>query len=171
MLCSHPTKAKWIKGSQASLKVSVEREAVNASTSFNNPGKLIHHGSGSYKPSSCHWIKMQHINLSRNSMSLNAADSASRLDMSNIQGALACEQLADFIISRDGKDGKAYMLDSCCHYSTWGATSKVLSLQRKHSVDKRLLELDFSTGDSSQTPSGLPDHSTEWSPSLQPTME
>jgi predicted ATPase len=73
-----------------------------------------------------------------------AADSASRFDMSNVQ-ALACERLADFIISRGG-DGKAYMLDSCCHYSNWGATAKALSLQRIHSVDSRLLELDFSTG-------------------------
>jgi predicted ATPase len=116
-------------------------------------------------------LQAEQLSLDRNAtyqsiqkLYVNAADSASRLDMSNIQ-ALACERLADFIISRGG-DGEAYMLDSCCHYSTWGATSKVLSLQRKYSVDSRLLELDFSTERSSQAPSGLPGYSMDWSPSL-----
>ena len=97
-------------------------------------------------------MQAEHLSLKQNAtdqaimeLYVNAANSVARCDMYNIQ-ALACERLADFLIWKGG-DGKAYMLDSCCHYASWGASAKARALQNKHSVDSQLLALDWSTVD------------------------
>jgi predicted ATPase len=117
-------------------------------------------------------LQAEQLSLNRNvspsavtNLYLQAAGCAATNDASNIR-ALACERLAEFIHAKGG-DGLPYMTDSCCYYSEWGASAKVISLQENYAVDNRKVDIDWSTGYSLHSDSRRNDRSLKNDKSVQ----